>query len=104
MLLCECLRHGAPCTIFETFLFADTLHVLQNLGGQSCMKLQCMIKGLSDESLRAHRAMDDCLALKIVMTNLAEGLGFKLPDLLRRFALSVQLEASAAQLSVVMEA
>ncbi len=103
-LLCECLRHRAPCDCFQEWLFADTLHVAQAAEEHGCRKLQCLVRTLGRfEDLRAHRAFDDCVALRHVGVALAERLGLDLPTFLRRFAVELDVPRSLAQLSVLME-
>ncbi len=104
LLLCECLRHRISCDCFRQWLFVDTLHVVQALTGHGCMKLQCLVKELgSSEDLRAHRALDDCIALRHVGTAFAEGLSKDLPALLKWFAAELDLGTSLSQLSVLMD-
>ena len=47
-------------------------------------------------------ALDDCMALRRVVTSLAEGIGAGVPQLLRGFALELDLPSSIAQVSVVV--
>ena len=55
-------------------------------------------------SLRAHRALDDCVALRHVAISIAERVGAPLLQLLVHFALELDLGTSVAQLSVLMDA
>ena len=104
VLLSECLRHGLSCACFESWLFADTMHVCQSMVAHGCKKLQCMVRTFGCSSdLRAHRALDDCVALRHVGCALAEAVGEDLPVLLRRAAVEVDLRTSLAQLSVLMD-
>jgi len=104
LLLCECLRHGISCDGFQQWLFADTLQVVQ-ASARGCLKLQCLVKLLGDPAdLRAHRALDDCVALRHVGVALAEQLDTDLPSLLKRFfAFEIDLRSSLVQLSVLMD-
>ena len=52
---------------------------------------------------RAHRALDDCLALRRVIENMAQSLDLSLAALLKHFAVEVDLASSIAQLSVLMD-
>ena len=71
LLLAECLRHNISCSCFQTWLFVDTLHAVSS--GGSCKKLQCLVRFLGDPTdLRAHRALDDCIALRHVVVALSE--------------------------------
>ena len=108
MLLFECQRHSLPWAPLERFLFMDTLDVLsafgvEDLGG--CRKLQCLarVAGGTDGTLRAHRALDDCIALRKVMESVAARFGVCLLELLRPFAVRLDASASLAQVSVLSE-
>ena len=69
------------------------------------MKLQCLVKVLGDPAdLRAHRALDDCAALRHVAVTLAEQLGLDLPLWLQRFAFKLDLRNSLLQLDVLLDA
>ncbi len=103
MLLSECLRHRLPCECFERWLFADTLHVCQAVAEHGCLKLQCLVRKFGCSDLRAHRALDDCAALRHVGCALAEVVGESLPALLRRVAVELDLHSSLVQLSVLMD-
>ena len=103
VLLAECLRHGVSCACFEHWLFVDTLQVSQVVT-HGCRKLQCMVRAFgSSADLRAHRALDDCVALRHVGCAWAEAVGEDLPALLRRHTREVDLHTSLAQLSVFMD-
>ena len=100
MLLAECLRHCVPCDCFKKWLYVDTLHVVGAFE-HSCKKLQCLVKLLGETAdLRAHRGLDDTLALRHVSTVLAESVGCTLPELLRHFALELDFDRSLAVLSI----
>ena len=69
------------------------------------MKLQCLVKVLGDPAdLRAHRALDDCVALRHVAVALAEQLGLDLLLWLQRFACELDLRSSLLQLDVLLDA
>ena len=72
--------------------------VIAMLGG--CAKLQCLVRGHCAE-LQAHRALDDCIALRAVLQHLADLLGIPVLDALRPFAMKLDLDASLAQMSVM---
>ena len=104
MLLAECLRHCVPCDCFRKWLYVDTLHVVSACE-HSCKKLQCLVKLLGETAdLRAHRALDDTVALRHVFNVLAERVGCTLPDLLRQFALELDFDRSLAVLSILLVA
>ena len=53
--------------------------------------------------LRAHRALDDVLALRHVVTSVAQVLGVSVSDLLARHAKEVDMASSLAQAPVLMD-
>ena len=107
VILFECERHKLSTTPFRRWLFADTLHVLESakseLGG-ACLKLQCMINTIaSAKDLRAHRALDDCIALHCVVHSVAYKLGCSVTDLMRKFACRWDEQAGAAQIAALID-
>ena len=103
MLLFETLRHGMSWMPLQNWLFVDTVSLVQavglsNLGG--CAKLQCLVRGYC-VSLQAHRALDDCDALRAVVQHVAESYGVRVPDLLRDLVVSLDAPARAAQVSTL---
>ena len=101
LLMAECLRHGLSCGCFEQWLFMDTLHAVQS--ARVCKKLQCLVRDLGDPGdLRAHRALDDCIALRHVVTALAADSSLDVYGFFLNFALTVDINSSAAQLYVLM--
>ena len=87
----------------QNWLFVDTVSLVQavglaNLGG--CGKLQCLIRGYC-VGLQAHRALDDCIALRAVVQGIAESYGVRALDLLRDVVVSLDAPASAAQVSTL---
>ena len=53
--------------------------------------------------LRAHRALDDVLALRHVVTSVAQLIGVSVSDLMARHAQEVDMASSLAQASVLMD-
>ena len=103
MLLFETLRHGLTWTALERLLFVDTMSLVQavglsNIGG--CAKLQCLVRGYC-VGLQAHRALDDCIALRAVVQGIAESYGVRVLYLLRDMVVSLDAVASAAQVSTL---
>ena len=103
MLLFELVRHDMSCGPLEQWLFVDTLSLVQtvglsNLGG--CAKLQCLVRGQC-AGLQAHRALDDCIALRAVVQGVAETYGVHALDLLRPLVVRLDGEASLAQVSTL---
>jgi DNA polymerase III epsilon subunit-like protein len=103
LLLCEVLRHGLSGAPFESWLFVDTLAVLQAVQRHGCMKLQCLSQNLMAETGRAHRALDDCASLRQVMVAAALILDTPLPALMKRFGQELDMPSSVAQLSFLMD-
>ena len=52
--------------------------------------------------MRAHRALDDTVALRHVSDVLAERDSYTLPEMLRRFALELDFDRSLAVLSILL--
>ena len=103
-LLCECYRNKISVGCFEHWLFVDTLQIGQAFPEHGCLKLQCLIRSLSGgEDLRAHRALDDCIALRRVVIAFAWKAGVSLPSLMHSFAVAVDLDSSIAQISVLLK-
>ena len=107
MLLFECHRHDLDMSVFEEWVFVDTMHIVnavKDITG-SCMKLQCLaINACDQEELRAHRARDDCVALCRVMMYVASKLGISFQRLLYAFAMRLDLSSSIAQVSSMRQA
>ena len=53
--------------------------------------------------LRAHRALDDVLALRHVVTSAAQVLGVSVSDRLMRYAKEVDMASSLAQATVLLD-
>ena len=68
----------------------------------ACLKLQCLAKDVCSD-LRAHRALDDCIALNATVEIAAASIGMSSPELLSRFAVRVNLPATYAQLSALCD-
>ena len=103
ILLCECCRHGVSWAPLQRWLFVDTLSVFQ-AAGPSCVKLQCLARDAGNvDGLRAHRALDDCFALRAVTCQVAAQFGLDSWGLLRGFAVALDWEASLAHVSLLLE-
>ena len=103
MILFELVRHGMSWLPLQNWFFADTLALVEavgisNVGG--CAKLQCLVRGHC-VGLQAHRALDDCIALRAVVQGIEEAYGVGLWDLLNIFAVRLDATASAAQVSTL---
>ena len=107
LLLCECSRYGLSWAPLERWRFVDTLSVLHAVGSVEiggCFKLQCLVRSSGRSGgLQAHRALDDCFCLRGVMEYAAACLGISILELLKPFAVRLDADASAAQVSVLLE-
>ena len=108
MLLFECERHQLSMSPFRKWLFVDTLHVLEATKaelGAACLKLQCLYNTMTDgTNLRAHRALDDCIALRLCCHTVACRLGCTVADLLCKFAFQWDEQTSRVQIAALIEA
>jgi len=103
MLLFETSRHGMSWGALEQWLFVDTLAIVQAVGIETlggCAKLQCLARGHC-VGLQAHRALDDCIALRAVVQGVAESYGVRLLDFLRDMVVRLDASASAAQVATL---
>jgi len=106
MLLFECYRHELDMSVFEDWIFVDTMHIVSAASEtmSSCLKLQCLAVHACDrEELRAHRARDDCVALCRVMFLIASRLGFSFRRLLHAFSVRLDFPTSLAQVASMIE-
>ena len=85
----EAYRNNIDQDFLTKWKFVNTLEVFKSLNGDShdsCVKLQCLLRHLTGcEDLRAHRALDDCFALKSVLESMAGVLGVSPRALIRPF-------------------
>jgi DNA polymerase III epsilon subunit-like protein len=105
MIVSQCWRCNVPAAVLATWLYVDTLDVLKVAEDSgACLKLQCqrLRRGIRAHAL-AHRALDDCVTLAGIMQGVAERLGQRPCDLLTRFAVKVDLVATATELSCLLE-
>ena len=78
--------------------------MLRGVGGKSCFKLSCLVREMAEASdLRAHRALDDVVALRHVAASMTQVCGVSLSSLLLSFAQELDLPSSLAQTSVLMD-
>ena len=102
LLLCELLRNDISTTIFEQWYFIDTLHVFKSLDQHGCIKLQCLARETMTDPGNAHRALDDCVALRNVTNIFAQRFGTSMKHLLSLYLVELDLPSSVAQLTVLM--
>ena len=103
-LLSECMRAGLGPAVMSNWIYVDTLDVLRatDRAGE-CKKLQCALRVCSGPpSLRAHRALDDCIALESVVGHVSASLGITPWALLRPFACRLDETATVAQMSALL--
>jgi DNA polymerase III epsilon subunit-like protein len=103
-LLSECLRVGLGPAAMSSWIYVDTLDVLSatDRAGE-CKKLQCALRACcGSANLRAHRALDDCIALGAVVRHVSASLGIKPWALLRPFAYRLDETATIAQMSALL--
>ena len=101
----EILRAGiAPADNMTAWVYVDTLDVLRVTDHTGeCNKLQCAFRSCSGPpSLRAHRALDDCLALASVVRHISASLGVAPFTLLRQFAARMDENVTVAQLTALL--
>ncbi len=106
MLLSQCQRRGVSLIPLERWHYVDSLTALRALDAEmhgGCIKLQCLVRGLASDGLRAHRALDDSLALRDVTRCVAGRLGLSTLDLLLPFAYQFDAGSSVAELSVLLD-
>ena len=104
LLLVECLRSAIGLELLENWLWVDTLHVLRAAEDPgACVKLQCSrTRHGVTEGEHAHRALDDCLALRGVCQALADRQGVSVARLLAPFCVALDKDATLLQLSCVL--
>ena len=102
LLLCELLRNHLPTDIFERWYFVDTLHVFKAFNPYGCIKLQCLARDTMTDPGHAHRALDDCVALRKITEIFAQRAGIPTKRLLSLFLMELDFNSSVAQLRTLM--
>ena len=96
----ECVRHGLNIARLGEFKWLDTLHVAQACKFAPCLKLQCLVNNIAaEQQLRAHRALDDVLALDVVLRNGAEQWSMQLAQMVQPFVLGFDVISTLVDLS-----
>ncbi len=107
MLLGECLRQKVSWSSLSRWRYADSLEVFRLMESDvtvGCVKLQCLARVLGrHDALRAHRALDDAIALRDVVRCAAAALGATPLALAQLVALELDAAGSAAQISAVID-
>ena len=104
-LCAEILRAGiAPLDNMAAWVYVDTIDVLRVADHTGeCNKLQCAFRSCSGPpSLRAHRALDDCIALRSVVQHISASLGVAPFVLLRQFASRMDENTTCSQLIALL--
>ena len=101
----ECFRNQIHLDCLENWRYVDSLDVVKALDSQAhggCVKLQCLLRRLAHEAdLRAHRALDDCYALRSVVDTLAASFGVSSSLLLKPFVVEFDSNATLLNLSLL---
>ena len=103
-MLQECLRARVGHAAMLSWTYVDTLDVLHatDRAGE-CAKLQCALRVCcGPPTLRAHRALDDCVALEAVVRHVSASLGIKPWELLRPFAFRLDGASAVAQMTALI--
>jgi DNA polymerase III epsilon subunit-like protein len=103
-MLQECLRAGIAPAAMLSWVYVDTLDVVRATDGAGeCAKLQCALRVCcGPPTLRAHRALDDCVALEAVVRHLSASLGIRPWELLRPFAFRLDGASAVAQMTALI--
>ena len=119
-LCAECLRHGISLDTFAAWRFVDSLDLFRALNSilgdttdfecGGCSKLQCLARQVSIDRLGprsnekvAHRALADVESLRSVLETAAARLDIPLKRLLAPFSSWMHVEATQAQLKILMQ-
>ena len=101
-LLSEAVRAGIGPGVMANWVYVDTLDVLQATNCE-CRKLQCAFRAFGESpGLRAHRALDDCIALGSVVKSISASLGVTPWMLLRHFAVRLDEVSTRVGLSALL--
>ena len=98
------MRAGIGPGVMAAWSYVDTLDVLTATDCE-CRKLQCAFRaftGPPHPGLRAHRALDDCIALAAVIRRISGSLGVTPWMLLRPFATRLDEASTRAGLSALL--
>ena len=106
MLISECYRSKVSIKALTRWRFVDTIDIVRALDSKTyggCMKLQCLLHMTGrGEGLRAHRALDDAVALRDVINHIANRLGVSMLQFLSLFAFELDYETTMAQLQAIL--
>ena len=100
----EALRCGTPLWRFEKLTYVDTLALTSAAAPAleiGCKKLQCLANNCRTASNRAHRALDDTVLLRDVVSEMGDRLGTSPEYLLVPHAFGIDAERTLLNLSFV---
>ena len=99
-----CLRSGVDVSPMSRWHYVDTLDLLRAADATGCNKLQCAFHRAcaGPSCLRAHRALDDCVALRHVVRHVSASFGVAPSELLRQFTFGLDAGPTVAQLSAMI--
>ena len=87
------MRNGIDIAMLGQWRFADSLAIFRSIDSElsgGCVKLQCLLRSLApDAQFHAHRALDDCRALKHVLEPAAMMLGVSTRRLIQPFIVEI---------------
>ncbi len=66
--------------------------------------MQCMVRACGDDGLRAHRALDDVVALRRVLERAGGRVGVSVSSLISPFVFAMDVPGTVAQLSGLLDA
>ena len=103
----ECMRNGIDIARLGQWRFADSLAIFRSIDSElsgGCVKLQCLLRSLApDAQLHAHRALDDCRALKHVLESAAMMLGVSTRRLIQPFIAEVDYVTTTTHIGMLAE-
>ena len=104
-LFSECIRNDIDIVCLADWFFADTLEVFRALDAETyggCAKLQCILRNCGPTAdLHAHRALDDCRALKAVLESVAASLGLSPRVLIQPFVVGLDNATTTAHIGML---
>ena len=96
LMFCECHKNNIQPP--ASWRYVDTMELAKALRFP-CVKLQCLRRLVSDDSLRAHRALDDVFCLRAAVGALAEAQGLTPWGLLKLFVFAADVDVSLSRIS-----
>ena len=101
----ECIRNDIDIGCMADWFFADTLEVFRAMDAETyggCAKLQCILRNCGPTAdLHAHRALDDCRALKAVLESVAASLGVSPRVLILPFMVGLDNATTTAHIGML---